>query len=362
MSIQELQDGIKSLQDNVIGRMKRLEDEVADLAQNNTILRPGGETKSVGSQVLQAAEAKAFLEGRTKHAVIPLALNFKALVGTNGDSNDNPVDVQAQRGTGIGGDARRSLQLLNDLPRVVVNSGSFEFHRIDGFTNAADVQENEGDLKAEQDMSLPIVTSSISTIAVTLAASQQLLADSPNLTTFLNDKLRFGVLEKLEREIIGGLGGVGTIAGLATQATVFTPNGNLQSADQIAEGMTELEVNGWMASHILLHPRDWNEIRTQRAAVSNGEYVGPGWVTNVSKNLWGTPVVTSTSVNEGEAIVLDARQVALLDRQSVTVEMGYTGNQFAQNLVTLRAEGRWGLAVYSPTAVLRLDLGVSSGG
>jgi len=48
--------------------------------------------------------------------------------------------------------------------------------------------------------------------------------------------------------------------------------------------------------------------------------------------------------------------MALLDRQSVMLEVGHVGTQFAQNLVTLRAELRAGLAVFSPSAILEVTL------
>jgi hypothetical protein len=54
--------------------------------------------------------------------------------------------------------------------------------------------------------------------------------------------------------------------------------------------------------------------------------------------------------------VLDTSQVALLERQDATVQMGWIEDQFARNVVTVRAELRAGLAVFSPTAVLHIEL------
>jgi len=347
-------------------RLKTLENDVLDLAQKQPVLAPGVyssgpavQSKSFGQQVTSSDAFTALAEGRTKSAIVPLNLDLKSLVGTNGDSNDDPVDVQARRSPTIGEDARRNIQLLNDLPRINVGqTSSYEYHQLNAFTNAADVQEVEGDVKASQEMDLPVQTAVISTIAVTLVASTQVLADTPQLRTFLDSKLRFGVGEKLESDIIGGVGGAGRISGLQNQATAFAPaTSNTYAADRVSAALTELEVSGWMGSHVLMHPRDWDAIRAERA--TDGTYVGQGWSTAEAKRLWGIPVVTSNSVTEGSAMVIDSRQLALLDRANVVVELGYQDKQFAQNLVTMRAEGRWGLAVFSPSAVLQFDLATS---
>jgi len=69
-------------------------------------------------------------------------------------------------------------------------------------------------------------------------------------------------------------------------------------------------------------------------------------------NAWGLAVVTTPSVSAGTAIVLDANQVAILDRQAVTVEaFRQDGTNVQQNLITIRGEARIGFACFAPTAV-----------
>jgi HK97 family phage major capsid protein len=77
----------------------------------------------------------------------------------------------------------------------------------------------------------------------------------------------------------------------------------------------------------------------------------------VPTTLWNTPVIQSSSVPVGTAIVADLSQMALLDREAVTVQASRAnGTDFTSNKTTLLGEGRMGLAVFSPGAVLSVDL------
>ena len=67
-------------------------------------------------------------------------------------------------------------------------------------------------------------------------------------------------------------------------------------------------------------------------------------------------MVTSAAATAGQAIVLDASQLALVDRQTPIVEAGLDADDFSKNLITLRAELRAATAIFSPTAVQKWTL------
>lgn len=302
----------------------------------------------------------ALRTGGTKSVLIPasesVAMLRKAVVGDVGTSNDTPFNVQPQRAGGIFNDPRRTLRAMDLLPRIEVGSNTFEFIALDGFQNGADYQVAEGDTKAEQPLPTELKSTSIATIAVTLPASEQVLQDVPQLQGFLNGKLISGVLEKLEREVIAGAGGLGKILGLTGQATDFAANSGAVPADAIGQAVTELQANGWNPGLILLNPHDWFAIASERAEVGNGQYVLGSPRDPASPALWGVPVVTTPSLTAGTALVLDPQQVALLDRMAPRFAIGLVDSQFIQNMLTMRAELRAGLAVFAPSAVLKLSI------
>ena len=347
--------GVEEFKKSAQDEMKQMRDEITHLSQLSQPYPGGGQpTKKGLSQAITSDGMRAFQNRSVKSAQIPLQLSVKALVGDVVGAGNQLHSVQAQRDGGIGEDARRSIRLLDLLPRMSVNSNAFEFVALDSFINATDYQDGEGAEKAEQTVATELQTASIVTIAALLTASEQVLADSPMLSSFLDSKLRFGLLDKLERELIAGAGTTGTIKGLVAHATAATTPATAP-ADKIGEALTQLEIAGWRGGLVILHPNDWQAIRAERGT-SNDGYISGGWASAAGSMMWNVPSLTSSSLTEGTALVLDPAQMALLDRQSVMLEVGHVGTQFAQNLVTLRAELRAGMAVFSPSAILKVTL------
>jgi HK97 family phage major capsid protein len=354
-------EGRQALDAHIGDRFKRLdvlEDAVRDIQQKGESF--GGEVVTGRSNVLAKLSNNpqiASLRDRSvKTALVKLdaslpELLIKSAVTGDGSSSTGatPVPLRAQV---FGEHARRRLSVLDVLPRLPVSAGSFEFERLDGYSAAAAFQANEGAPKAQTSVPMGLQTVPVTTIAHFIRASEQVLSDVPYLQQLLGDLLRYGVMRKLENEVIAGSTS-GKIAGLQQQADEFTPAGSSGSlADQIGEALTELDIRGWNGGLVILHPNDWQSIRAERDD-ENG-YVAAGWSTPNGPSIWGIPAVTSPAVTEGRPLVLDPSQCIVLDRQQATVELGRAGDDFTENMLTLRGELRAGLALFSPSAVLRI--------
>lgn len=317
---------------------------------NHDVPRP---QKSFMTQVNKSAQLEALKSGLSKSANIPLQnVSVKTLVNDANPLNTH-FDTPAHRHNEIGSDARRKLSLLDVLPSLPVTAGSFEFMQLDGYVNAADYQEKQGDKKAAQNTDAKLQTANIATIAITQKVAEQTLADSVLLGQFLHSRMVHNTLSKLESEIIGGTGGTGKITGLKAQATAFTPTATALP-DQLGEAAAQLEVAGWEAGLIILHPTVWNTIRAERS--TDGVYIAGGWNNPDQPNVWGVPVVVSASVGVDTALILDPRQVLLLDRQTPAFAFNYSSDGFETNVLTARAELRSGLAVLSPSALLKITI------
>lgn len=316
----------------------------------------GGQAKTLGGILAKSEQLKQLQAGAVKSITVPNELEIKALVGDAGSSNDDPFAVAAQRDPGIFNAPRRKLSLLDFLPVVPATSNTFEFIRLDGFVNGVDYQLAEGDLKAQQDLPTALQTAPIVTLAAWLDISEQLAADAPGLRQFIDSHMRYAVRDRLEREILTGAGGQGQINGLINQATAFVAT-DLKTPDQIGEAMSSLESDGWTPGAIVMSPGQWHGIRSERVGATGDEYVTTGWQNPASPSIWGVPVITTAAMADDEILVLDPSQLALLDRMQVRTDVGYHGDGFIQNRISIRTELRAGLAVFSPSAVLRLALG-----
>src|SRR5690554_4331652 len=173
----QVQEGFDGLKGQVNEKFSSVEDRLFNLEQRGAELPPGfGSTKrkSVVADALRCDQLAALQAGRTKSAVIPLTSSIKALVGDAGSSSDDSYSVLPQRAPEAMYNApRRRLSLLDVMQSIQVASNSFEFVRLDGFTNAADYQLAEGDAKAEQPMPNQLVSANIATIAALLPTSEQ---------------------------------------------------------------------------------------------------------------------------------------------------------------------------------------------
>ncbi|MFA7351401.1 MAG: phage major capsid protein [Methylotenera sp.] len=355
-AINETKSEVKALSDEY----KSLSASFAELAQKGDMgymSAPGGmNTKAISRLFDQSTELKAFRERKQKSAIITGETSLDVLIKATvvGDAGTSSTDytypVQAARYGQIANDARTQLSLLSSLPRIGVSAASFEYVALDAaYSDAADYQVNQGDTKAVGNLPTELKTANIATIAVTLPCSEQVLADSPALMTFIQSRLNYSVLLKLQNELVAGAGTTGKIGGLLTLGTAFTQSSNAGDADAIGEAQAQLQTIGWNANLVLLHPTKWQALRAER--LTAGDYVAGGWANPAPPSIWGVPVLLSAAVPTNKAIVMDTTQCLLLDRQSVAFEFGRINANFVENILQARSELRAGLAVLSPSAV-----------
>lgn len=317
---------------------------------------PSPVAEFIKSPQLQAMRDGAPTTGRLTLKSGGLKVLTKAISNSGvGQVGDNAYSVQPDRWSGLGNNAQRRLSLFDVLPSIPVSTGTFEYMQLNGYSNAAATQAKEGDAKAQASVPTTVQTANIATIAHYVRASQQVLDDAPALSLQLTNLLTYGVLAKGEDELINGPGTAGRIKGLLTQATAYATTATT-AADMIGQAITELQANGWTPSVVVLNPADWFAI-TSAKNTGDGAYSMGSPRDPAPPSLWSVPVITSASLAAGTALVLDASQAALLDRQEVVVASSREdGSNFTTNMVTILGEGRLGLAVFSPGAVLSVDL------
>lgn len=358
-SINETKSEVKALSEE----FKSIAASVNELAQkgngNGLLGTPiGMNGKAINRLFQESSDLAAFRERKQKSAIITADTSLDVLikatvVGDAGaNSTDTPYPIQAARYNQIANDVRTPLTLLSSLPRIATSAGTWEYVALDSaYTDEADYQVNQGDTKAEGNMPTELLTANIATIAVQLPLSEQVMADSPALMNFIQTRLNYSVLLKLQNELIAGAGGTGKISGLLTQGTAFTQSSSAGDADAIGEAIAQLQTIGWNADAIMLHPSKWQALRAERIDSGAGEYLAGGWANPAPLTMWGVPVILSAAVPTTKAIVMDTTQCLLIDRQSITFELGRINAQFVQNLLTARSELRAGMAVLSPSAV-----------
>jgi HK97 family phage major capsid protein len=343
--------------DDTRNEVKELSETVADLHKSFITMgqqmasgysggMPGNSASPL-TKALQDERIKSFISDRgIPSASVRLQTSIPMLVKTTitGDaqSDTSQYDVQRERAGGLFNNPMRRLTVLETLPRIPTSSNTFEWQKLSGYVNNAAEQANEGDTKAETAVPTTLDSVGIKTFAHWVPVSEQVLADAPALQDQVSILLRYGVLSKANAYIVDTLESEGTAQ--VYDVDYFLP-------DAISTALTTLETAGWSGNLIIMNPNDWDDIRTTRELGTSGMYLFGNPGTAAAMQLWNVPVITDPSVAVGSPIVMDTSQVWVLDRQDAMVTMGRIGNQFVQNLVTIRGELRMALAVLSPTAV-----------
>lgn len=344
-------------------RLLEIEQKLAGGRHGRPSNEAHSESNAVTAQVVGADGITGFRSGMKSTGQISCSVGIRAAI-TNpnkGVTGSTSYPTAPQRdGGGIRGIPQPRLSLLDVLPIVPVTSATYEFVRLDGYINGAAYQKQEGDEKAEGSMPSKMERAEIATIATWIPASIQVLQDNEQLEGQIDTLMSVGVRRKLEAELIAGAGGPGEILGFKEQATDAGITTG-KPVDRIGAALTDLKAEGWNPNVIVMNPRDWFAIESERADNGDGQYVIGTPRDPAPPSLWGTPVVVTNGMPQGEALILDTSVTALLDRQEVTVEASrHDGDNFRRNMVTILAELRAGLAVFAPTATRLVTLGTSA--
>lgn len=314
--------------------------------------------KSIGEKFTESANYKAF-SANTRDV-----RGARHIVSTKSDSPTvSTVSPAISRNTiaapyqvqGIWGAPEQQLIVENLIPHIPVSSSAVEYLKHTGFTNNAGVVA-EGDAKAESTFEFDLATANVVTIAHWTKITEQLAADAPAVTAYINAKMMYGLQLKVDNQIISG-------TGTSTQLGGFLKSGNhtdYSSAVTIPTGAnlmdfallikTKLDTLGYPPKVLLLNPADWAGLALLKDTQKRYLLGGPAGVT--TKSLWGLPVETSASVPSGKYVMADfALGSTIYDRQEVALEIDREGDDFRKNLLTIRVERRLGLGVEDAAAI-----------
>ena len=312
---------------------------------------------TAGQQVVENAEFKAFAEqGRPKGRV---AIEVKDITSLTTDAAGSVgALVPEQRVANIPLPQRR-MTIRALLASGSMSGNTIEYERETGFTNNA-APVAEGAVKPQSELQYELQTATARTIAHWMRASVQILDDAPALRSIIDQRLRYGLAYVEEQQLLNGSGTGQNLEGLVTAATAFAAPGGLvadQLIDTIRLGILQTALAEFPANGIVLNPIDWAYIEMLKDA--DGRYLVGNPQGRIGAQLWNLPVVSTQAMGVDKFLVGAFDLAAqLFDRQGATVEVSTEdGDNFKENMVTIRAEERVALAIYRPEALVYGDLG-----
>lgn len=251
-------------------------------------------------------------------------------------------------------------RIANIIASGSTNSTTVRYIQEDSFTNSA-AAIAEGANKGESALAVSEIDAAVRKVATYLKVTDEMLSDHEQMKSFVDNRLAYMVLAKVDYYLLNGTGSNNQIKGLLNFSGISTEAYNGNVPDAIFKAITKVRATtGFIEPDaVVIHPSDYQNLRLSKDA--NGQYLAGGPFTGaygvgnaVSTNapIWGLPAIVTTSISQGTALVGSFGMGAQwFQKLGLTVETTNTDqDDFVKNLVTVRAEMRLALACYKPKA------------
>lgn len=312
------------------------------------------EIETVGAMLVKSDAFQSMAQGRSKFARVEVKT---AIVNATGQNQPLVADMRVP---GIISTPNRVLTIRDVLPTGRTSSNLVQYTRENVFTNNAGAQyvspARENVTKPESGITFTLNNAPVVTLAHFIPVSRQVLDDAPQLESYVNSRLTYGLKLEEEDQLLNGSGTSGNISGILTSGN-FTAYNRAATGDTkldaLRKAITQAALSEYTADTVVLNPADWEAIELLKA--SDGQYIMANPMDLAGPRIWGKRVVATNSIGAGTflvgAMTLGAQ---IWDRMDAAVQISYEdGDNFKKNMATLLAEERLALTVYRPSAFIK---------
>jgi HK97 family phage major capsid protein len=295
----------------------------------------------------KAAEIKAIIDaGGKQKETLSLEIDLKEAVVMTTENTIGAGDTQytLTHNTGIISTLRkRELRYLAN-----VSVGTISTQRAlwieETDEQGTPIMIGEGDTKTQLSVKYVEKTESVKKIAVYGKVTTEMLADLPQLISYIQNNLMRRMDIVMENQLFSGDGIGDNLKGLSAYDTAFNA-GSL--ANQVSDGneydvieaiALQVELAFGNANAIFVHPSTIAKMKLLKD--STGNYIFPRWATADGLVVAGVRVIGTTAVAAGSFIGGDMTVVNVLFREILNIQIGLDGNDFIQNKKTMLMEKR----------------------
>lgn len=215
---EKLSEKAKETADEALMKFNELKAQYDELEQK--LSRRGAEepvAKSLGRQMVDSEQYKQLKDD--PRGVKNAKMSVKATTITNATAG---ALVEPQVVGGVITPPERKLTIRDLLMPGQTDSSAITYMRETGFTNNAAPQANQGDKKAQSDITFDRKTENVETIAHFIKVAKQILNDASMLASSIDQRLMYGLKLKEEEQLLNGDGLNGNLHGIIPQATAFS--------------------------------------------------------------------------------------------------------------------------------------------
>ncbi len=333
----------------------RAVDDAYQKAQSaSSIVHPGGEQKSepepqtVGEKVTASPIYKAWREG-DRSQPISIDYGLKELK-TLFETGTGWAPESTRTGTVIDA-TTRPVQVIDLFPSGQTGQAAVIYMEETTRTHAA-AEMSEGATFPEAEFALSEKSEPVRKVGTSIPVTDEQLEDVAMVQSYLDNRLRFGLRQRLDNQLLNGDGIAPNLEGILNRTglqSLSKASGD-SIPDTIFKSMRTIRVSGRaQPNQIIMHPEDWEKVRLLQT--SDGVYIWGPPMDQGPERMWGLPVTQADSLTTGTAVVGDFANFAqLFERRGIDMQMGFTGTQFTEGKQTMRADMRVALAIYRPGA------------
>jgi HK97 family phage major capsid protein len=252
---------------------------------------------------------------------------------------------------------RHEGRLLDRLPGYALEAPSLEYVQVNAITGSAAIV-GEGLPKPEIQMPATKLVCTALKLACHAGLSWENVTDYEAFAQAVRIELMRQVTDLENAQLWGGDPAAGGLNSLTKTAGILTltATGTTENFTDLAAAIARLRTGPALAEPdlALMHPDTWATIRTQKD--SYGRFLAAVDPTaDQAESVWGVDVLQSTAFAAGEAVLVDTTLVGRVAvRESLTLRIGYSGDDFTNNIVRTVCEERLNFAVERPAAIVHV--------
>jgi len=258
-------------------------------------------------------------------------------------------------------DPSRSVHIRTLIPNGSTDAQTIRFPKETGYADNA-AATAQGSTLGQSDFDITATSVNVEKIGTYMRLTEEMLADTPQLTSYLSARVPGKVLSAEDNEILNGDGSSPNLDGLFTDGAAFVTSSSanfyqsVESAneyDVLIAALDQLAASNYQADTILLNPVDFHKIILLKSTAN--EYLKNQIIQGVQPAIMGVPITVNTAVTAGKFLV-GALSVAtqLWIRDGLGIEFSREDStNFRDGFVTVRAQERVALTNYQPNAIVQ---------
>ena len=329
--------------------------------ENKKMFEKKNESKNFKTNLVKALNEGAIdnlVKGNTNAAAFEInAYLQKNDMTMNADYSGEVVP--ADRVPGFKFDPNRPQNMRQIIPNGSTGSDVVRFVKESGYSNGA-AAKAEGATLGQTDFDMTATSVNVEKIGTYLRISEEMLADTAQLTSYISNRVPAKLLEVEDDQILGGNGSSPNLNGLYNSGTNFDTSSNgafYQSVDSANEfdvlvaAINQLALSNYKPNYILLNPTDFHKILLLKD--SQSRYLKDQVYAGLQPSFMGVPVIINNEVNAGTFLVGDFNSCQLWIRENLSVSFHREdGTNIRDGFVTVRCQERVALATYLPLGII----------